>query len=121
MQRKTPFLLAELSSELGEKEILTDSKQPTAPPSRKSHKSYGRSLKRENGGRRYIKHNRTSLRRLLRVAAVDSAHRPHPSSLHICFRTRGEQVGHLNDRPVLRGFFPLTSRFPMFRLGDWFT
>ena len=34
------FSPAELSSERGEKEVLADSKQPTAPPSMKSHASY---------------------------------------------------------------------------------
>ena len=34
------FSPAELSSERGEKEVLADSNQPTAPPSTKSHVSY---------------------------------------------------------------------------------
>ena len=37
---KYTFSPAELSSERGEKEVLADSKQPTAPPSSKSHVSY---------------------------------------------------------------------------------
>ena len=37
---KYTFSPAELSSERREKEVLADSKQPTAPPSTKSHVSY---------------------------------------------------------------------------------
>ena len=37
---KYTFSPAELSSERGEKEVLADSNQPTAPPSTKSHVSY---------------------------------------------------------------------------------
>ena len=37
---KYTFSAAELSSERGEKEVLADSNQPTAPPSTKSHVSY---------------------------------------------------------------------------------
>ena len=40
VQRKYTFSPAELSSERGEKEVLADSNQPTAPPSMKSHVSY---------------------------------------------------------------------------------
>ena len=38
--QKYTFSPAELSSERGEKEVLADSKQPTAPPSTKSRVSY---------------------------------------------------------------------------------
>ena len=38
--KKYTFSPAELSSERGEKEVLADSNQPTAPPSTKSHVSY---------------------------------------------------------------------------------
>ena len=38
--QKYTFSPAELSSEREEKEVLADSKQPTAPPSTKSHVSY---------------------------------------------------------------------------------
>ena len=37
---KYTFSPAELSSERGEKEVLADGNQPTAPPSTKSHVSY---------------------------------------------------------------------------------
>ena len=40
LREKYTFLPAELSSERGEREVLADSKQPTAPPSTKSHVSY---------------------------------------------------------------------------------
>ena len=39
-KEKYTFSPAELSSERGEKEVLADSNQPTAPPSTKSHVSY---------------------------------------------------------------------------------
>ena len=39
-KNKYTFSPAELSSERGEKEVLADSNQPTAPPSTKSHVSY---------------------------------------------------------------------------------
>ena len=75
-KRKYTFSPAELSSERGEKE-LADSKQPTAPPSTKSHVSYcaARARRREKMAAEGT--SSTTGRSLLQsvlVSAVDSCH-----------------------------------------------
>ena len=79
---KYTFSPAELSSERGEKEVLADSKQPTAPPSTKSHASYcaARARQREKMAAEGTssKTGRSLLQSVL-VSAVNSCHCPHPS------------------------------------------
>ena len=81
-KKKYTFSPAELSSERGEKEVLADSNQPTAPPSTKSHVSYcaARTRRREKMAAEGT--SSTTGRSLLQsvlVSAVDSCHCPHPS------------------------------------------
>ena len=84
-QRKYTFSPAELSSERGEKEVLADSNQPTAPPSMKSHVSYcaARARRREKMAAEGTSSTTGwSLLQSVLVSAVDSCHCPHPS--HPC-------------------------------------
>ena len=79
--KKYTFSPAELSSEREEKEVLAEGRQPTAPPSMKSHVSYcaARALRREKMEAEGT--SSTTGRSLLHsvlVAAVDSCHCPHP-------------------------------------------
>ena len=81
-RNKYTFSPAELSSERGEKEVLADSNQPTAPPSTKSHVSCcaARARRREKMAAEGT--SSTTGRSLLQsvlVSAVDSCHCPHPS------------------------------------------
>ena len=76
------FSPAELSSERGEKEVLADSNQPTAPPSTKSHMSYcaARASQREKiAAEGTSSTTGWSLLQSVLVSAVDSCHCPHPS------------------------------------------
>ena len=81
------FSPAELSSERGEKEVLADSNQPTAPPSTKSHVSYcaARARRREKMAAEAQGEGTSSttgwslLQSVLVSQAVDSCHCPHPS------------------------------------------
>ena len=99
---KYTFSPAELSSERGEKEVLADIKQPTAPPSTKSQVSYcaARACRREkNGGRRYMKHDGTIASPVgsclccwqlpLSVAAVTPGH---PNQISVSYVCRGAEA-----------------------------
>ena len=75
MEKKYTFSPAELSSERGEKEVLADSNQPTAPPSRKSHVSYCAARARQREKMAAEGTSSTTGRSLLQsvlVSAVDS-------------------------------------------------
>ena len=79
---KYTFSPAELSSERGEKEVLADSKQPTVPPSTKSHVSYCAAGARRREKMAAEGTSTTTGRSLLQsvlVSAVDSCPCPHPS------------------------------------------
>ena len=79
---KYTFSPAELSSERGEKEVLADSNQPTAPPSTKSHVSYCAACARRREKMAAEGTSSTtgwSLLQSVLVSAVDSCHCPHPS------------------------------------------
>ena len=81
-KKKYTFSPAELSSERGEKEVLADSNQPTAPPSTKSHVSYcaARARRREKMAAEGTSSTTGwSLLQSVLVSAVDSCHCPHPS------------------------------------------
>ena len=76
------FSPAELLSERGEKEVLADSNQPSAPPSTKSHVSYcaARARRREKMAAEGTSSTTGwSLLQSVLVSAVDSCHCPHPS------------------------------------------
>ena len=80
---KYTFSPAELSSERGEKEVLADSNQPTAPPSTKSHVSYCAARARLREKMAAEGTSSTTGWSLLQVGflslLLDSCHCPHPS------------------------------------------
>ena len=98
LKRKYTFSPAELSSERGEKEVLADSNQPTAPPSTKSHVSYcaARARRREKMAGGTSSTTGWSLLQSVLVSAVDSCHCPHPShpstALHPIALSLSDQV-----------------------------
>ena len=148
---KYTFLPAELSSERGEKEVLADSNQPTAPPSTKSHVSYcaARARRREKMAAEGTSSTTGwSLLQSVLVSAVDSCHCPHPSHplycsaphcpslsptrfdafkdvivwiVHNMLPILSEQTAAPRLSASLCGFSLWLVGFPVFRLGDWFT
>ena len=139
---KYSFSPAKMSSEREEKEVLADSKQPTASPSTKSHATYCAERARRREKMAAVKDERFSSRflsLLLTAAIIPICPTPlllcspltHSDQVW-CIQTEivftvhmlpipGEQVGHINYRPVLCGFSLWLVGFPLFRLGNWFT